>query len=555
MDKDKAEGEKYDRKTLTLWGDLAEIEGELLESIENSKPVIAFCDVKSLLTQGDEKIAKKAVKYFQSLFNLTPPTINIFILDCIPSCISREDNDMLNKIPIEKEIKDFIFSLSPHSTAGPDGFNGTFFQSCWDIIQKEVTAFVIEFFTGKGLTKLYSHTCLVLILKIDNPATFADFRPISLSNFTKKIIYKIISIGVNTLFHKLVSLIQNGFVKDRLISENVLLAQEIIHNIPQINKDGNVVIKLDMAKTYDSMSWDFIYDVLRKFEFSDSWILIIHNLFSNVWYSIIVNDTRQGFFSSSRELKQGDPLSPSLFIIVVEVLSRSLNCLYRNPNFIPFSNHANVPKINHLAYAYDIIIFCSSDSISVKLIMNTISKYERSSAQLVNGDKIYFLTAPNTAAIRINMIRNCLGFMDKTFTFSYLGCPLYVRRKKIDYFDSMLSNIVKRLNGWQGLLGLFRPGLGLREVEIADSVFFVLKHVYWLCTWYGEQKMKGMISWVVCNKHSNSRYTATTQQQTNNHKCFPQSTDNQQQFPGQRKPTDGRAPNKQSQKRVVKQQK
>ncbi|XP_070009508.1 uncharacterized protein [Nicotiana sylvestris] len=173
-----------------------------------------------------------------------------------------------------------------------------------------------------------------------------------------------------------------------------------------------------------------------------------------MWYSIIVNDTRQGFFSSSRELKQGDPLSPSLFIIVVEVLSRSPNCLYRNPNFIPFSNHANVPKINHLVYAYDIIIFCSGDSISVKLVMNTISKYERSSAQLVNRDKIYFLTAPNTVVIRINMIRNCLGFMDKTFTFTYLGCPLYVRRKKIDYFDSTLSNIVKRLNGWQGVFRL-----------------------------------------------------------------------------------------------------
>lgn len=82
--------------------------------------------------------------------------------------------------------------------------------------------------------------------------------------------------------------------------------------------------------------------------------------------------------------------------------------------------------------------------------MNTISKYERSSGQLVNRDKSYLLTAPNTVAIRINKIRNCSVFMDKTFSFTCLGRPLYVGMKKIDYFDIMLSKIVKRLNGWHG---------------------------------------------------------------------------------------------------------
>lgn len=130
---------------------------------------------------------------------------------------------MLSKILEKNKIKDAVFSLSPHSTAGPDGFNGTFFQNWWDIIQREVIAFVKEFFKGKGLTKFYSHTCLVLIPKVDNSVTFADFRPISLSNFTNKVISKVISLRVNTLLHKLVSLNQSGFVKDRLIYENVLL--------------------------------------------------------------------------------------------------------------------------------------------------------------------------------------------------------------------------------------------------------------------------------------------------------------------------------------------
>ncbi|XP_070004648.1 uncharacterized protein [Nicotiana sylvestris] len=246
--------------------------------------------------KGDDKIANRAVRHFQNFFNLTPPTINNSILNCIPFCILGDDNSMLSMVPGEVEIKEAVFSLSPHSTAGPDGFNGTFFQSCWNIIERDVTALVKEFFKGKGL-------------------------------------------------------------------------------------------------------------------------------------------------------KQGDPLFPTLLIIAVEVLSRSLNSLYRNPNFIPFSMPLNVPKINHLAYPDGIIIFCSGSSNSIKLVMNVIDNYERSSGQMVNRDKSYFLTAPNTTATRINGIRKCSGFMDKNFLFTYLGCPLYVDRKKIVFFDNMISKIVKRLNG------------------------------------------------------------------------------------------------------------
>lgn len=79
------------------------------------------------------------------------------------------------------------------------------------------------------------------------------------------------------------------------------------------------------------------------------------------------------FFSCFQGLKQGDPLSPSLFIIAAEVMSISLNSMYMNPKFISLSMLANVPKINHLAYPDDIVIFYSDNSASVKLVMKTIS--------------------------------------------------------------------------------------------------------------------------------------------------------------------------------------
>lgn len=111
---------------------------------------------------------------------------------------------------------------------------------------------------------------------------------------------------------------------------------------------------------------------------------------------------------------------------------------------------SNGTCITHLAYADDIVIFTCDNNSSTNLIMDVIRKYEDSSGQKVNGDKSFFLTAPNTCANRINRIRNITIYMDKNFPFNYLGCPIYIGRKKIAYFDRLANKIVKKLNGWQG---------------------------------------------------------------------------------------------------------
>lgn len=201
-----------------------------------------------------------------------------------------------------------------------------------------------------------------------------------------------------------------------------------------------------MSKAYDQMSWHFVINVLAKFRFYKNWTNMVYNLISKNWYYVIVNGSRYRF-SSSQGLKQGDPLSLSLFILAAEVLSRSLNDLIHNNSFIPFTMPSNCQAINHLAYADDILIFSSEKSSSIKLIMDRINKYENCSGQLINSDKSFFFPAPKTSAHRINRIRRCTGFMDINFPFTYLGCPLYVSRKKLEYFDYMVGKVVNRLNG------------------------------------------------------------------------------------------------------------
>ncbi|XP_075098066.1 uncharacterized protein LOC142175380 [Nicotiana tabacum] len=307
--------------------------------------------------EGGDNISKAAIHHFQKLFNIKHQFNDYDILNFIPICITTDDNAHLTAIPDIEEIKEAIFPMSSSSVAGPDGYNGTFFQKFWEIIKEDINEFIQDCFNGKRMTKFFSHTCLALIPKVDSPTNFSKLRPISLSNFTSNIISKILAKRLNPMLGKIISENQSGFFKRRMITENILLAQEIAQNINKNNREGNMIIKLDMAKAYDRMSWNFFMSVVRNFGFSEEWIALIWGLVDEVWYSIIINGTRKGFFTSSQGLKQSDPLSPSPFIIGADVLTRSLNSLTAQANFTPFTMDHRGPIINHLAYADNIVIF------------------------------------------------------------------------------------------------------------------------------------------------------------------------------------------------------
>lgn len=126
--------------------------------------------------------------------------------------------------------------MSIYSSAGPDGYNGALFHSCWDIIKTDVIDFVQSSFNGEELTKFYNHTCLTLIPKKVSPETFAKFRPISLSNLTSKIISKLLAVRLTSILEKLISDNRSGFLKGRLITEMSCLHKRLYKGFPTIIK-------------------------------------------------------------------------------------------------------------------------------------------------------------------------------------------------------------------------------------------------------------------------------------------------------------------------------
>lgn len=162
---------------------------------------------------------------------------------------------------------------------------------------------VQAFFCGLTFPKYFTHVCLVLLPKISNPSNFSELRSICLSNLVNKVICKLLCLRLAPILPDLISLNQSRFVKGKSISENIMISQEIIHRIKKPVIGSNFVIKLDMAKVYDRVSWSYICLFMRRMGFGEVFIDMVCRIMSNNWYSIIINGTRHGFFHSTRGLK------------------------------------------------------------------------------------------------------------------------------------------------------------------------------------------------------------------------------------------------------------
>ena len=151
-----------------------------------------------------------------------------------------------------------------------------------------------------------------------------DFRPISLVGGLYKWLAKVLANRLKGELAKVISFSQNAFVERRQIMDAVLIANEAIDSILKSNR-GAILCKLDIEKAHDHMDWSFLLAVLGKMGFGGRWCNWIKWCLSTVRFSVLVNNSPTGFFQSSRGFRQGDPLSPYLFVTVME----SFSCLMK----------------------------------------------------------------------------------------------------------------------------------------------------------------------------------------------------------------------------------
>ncbi|XP_042026496.1 uncharacterized protein LOC121773661 [Salvia splendens] len=465
---------------------------------------------------GDEELRSSTASFFKQLLTSEDIPLHEPNLDLIQPLPINCEVGRIEESPLEPEVKQAVFDIAADGTPGPDGFSSLFFQTCWDIVGKDVTEAIQDFFGGGTMPRSFTSTMIVLIPKKEKPVTWSDYRPISLCNITNKIISKILATRLGPFLPLVTSPNQSGFIKGRLLSDNVLLAQELIHNLGNCSPTPNLALKLDMTKAYDRVQWSFLLRILTRMGFPARWIDMVDRCVNNCWFSVLINGAPAGFFKSTRGLRQGDPLSPALFILAAEYLSRTLDKLILGRREMAFITTRHAPQISHLAYADDLIVFTQAKETSLRQLVQTLGLYEKVSGQMINAEKShFFLDEKHTAwAPRIKRIG---GFQQGKLPFIYLGVPIFKGIKKNDMFLFLWNKISERIHSWShrflsfgGRLTLIKSTLGaipLHIFQVLEPTKEVIKKLeslmarfFWGAT--GEGRKTHWINWdLICHPY------------------------------------------------------
>ncbi|GJT35204.1 putative RNA-directed DNA polymerase, eukaryota, reverse transcriptase zinc-binding domain protein [Tanacetum coccineum] len=217
------------------------------------------------------------------------------------------------------EIKKAVWDCEGDRAPGPDGFSFKFFTAFWDLIEDDVVHFVQEFSHTNIIPKGCNSSFIALIPKVSNAKIVSDFRPISLIGCQYKIISKILVNRLSKVIGNLISPVQTAFLKGRNILDGPLILNEVMAWYRQ-RKKALMVFKVDFEKVFDSIRWDYLDLILEKHGFGLKWRTWISGCLKNARASVLINGSLTAEFELFRGLRQGDHLSPFLFILPMEGL-------------------------------------------------------------------------------------------------------------------------------------------------------------------------------------------------------------------------------------------
>ncbi|GJY65054.1 ribonuclease H-like domain-containing protein [Tanacetum coccineum] len=314
-------------------------------------------------------------------------------------------NHMVREVT-DQEIRKAMFSIGDNKAPGPDGYSAAFFKEAWNIVGTDVTKAIKEFFTNGVLLKELNHTIIALIPK--------------------------------GALNELVNINQSAFVPGRRISDNILLTQELMHNYHLDRGVPRCAFKVDIQKAYDTVDWNFLRAVLIGFGFHHRMIGWIMECVTSTSFSISINGCLHGYFKGKRGLRQGDPLSPYLFTLVMEVLTLMLHRRARVTNSFTYHRYCSKLNIINLCFADDLFLFAHGD---------------------VDSARIGILVV--------------LPFEEEKLPVKYLGVPLVPSRFVYRDCAELVERVKRRISDWKNKFLSFAG-----RAQLVRSVLSSM-HIYW----------------------------------------------------------------------------
>lgn len=393
-----------------------------------------------------EDIGNTAASHFQSILgpptHRTTPVLIAQVAAMIRSesfSISPVQAAQLSMIPTPEDITKTMFRLNQNKSPRPDGFTSGFYKAAWGIIGTKVINAITSFFHSSSLPQAANSTILTLLPKFPGATVIKDYRPISCCNTLYKVISKLLVGRLKPLLPSIILPNQTAFIKGRLLMENCLLAAEIVSGYHNQRGQKKLTLKIDIAKAFDSVRWDFLTACLQALNLPDLYIKWVSSCYSSPTFSVGINGRLHGFFSGTRGLRQGDPLSPYLFGIVMNILSQKLN---EAADTGRFGYHPNCQESNltHLCFADDILIFTDGSSQSVHGFLQVLEEFKAFSGLAISVEKSCFFPS-GLSDDEKNAIVSTTGIPVGSLPIRYLGLPLNSKKLSIENCEPLLQQV------------------------------------------------------------------------------------------------------------------
>jgi hypothetical protein len=335
----------------------------------------------------------------------------------------------------------------------------------------DVTKEVKGLLGGGPMPDGWNDTMVVLIPKVPNPDRLKDLRPISLCNVVYKIASKGLSNRLKIVLPDIISLNQSAFVPGRMITDNVLLAYELTHYLQTRRGAGDsfAAVKLDMSKAYNRVEWCFLEKMMLRLGFHEQWVNTIMKCVTTVKYRIKVNGDLTEEIVPERGLRQGDPLSPYLFLFCAEAFSCLLHAAEEDGDLIGVKVSQEAPSINHLLFADDSLLLLKIDDRSANSLQQILSLYEDCSGQAINKDKSSVMFSKNARRADKQRLMCDLEITKEAHNEKYLGMPVYMGRSKERTFTYLKDRVWKRVQGWKEKL-LSKAGKEILIKAVAQAI-------------------------------------------------------------------------------------
>ncbi|KAJ9564278.1 hypothetical protein OSB04_000244 [Centaurea solstitialis] len=429
---------------IDLLAEVGSIDDSLVK--ERAELMVNLNELLDMKETATDKIRNAVWDFFNSKFAEQHP-IRPVITSSLFKTLSVSQRERL-EIPFsEQEVKKAVWNCGSNKAPGPDGFTLEFVRKFWDVVGKDFFEAVKYFEVHQKLNPGSNASFITLIPKLKDPLSLVDYRPINLIGCVNKVISKVLAERLKDVLDSVISNTQTAFVKGRSILDGPLMVNELISWAKKMRKKL-LILKVDFAKAFDTLNWNFLDNILSQMGFGDKWRAWMQGVICTAKVSVLVNGSPTKEFSLGKGVRQGDPLAPFLFILAAEGLTVAMKEAQRANIFKGVRFNSMLDDVSIFQFADDAIFVGEWSYRNAKNLLCVLKCFEACSGLKINLSKSSLSGVLVTKEEVKNMARR-LNCKEETFPFKYLGLPVGGNMNLLKYWQPLIEKFRKKLSDWK----------------------------------------------------------------------------------------------------------